>query len=138
MPGPLVRLFDVETSHKIGILAAKLGLFPRETRPDPPSLRTTVWGREFPNPLGGSSNPAFCPLLPIFLFPFYPTGRGGGAAGEAASGWLYEQPRGCWLWQTATIMLEGRPGLRRTTSRRSRAPAGPKWTQQPRAQQQAT
>ncbi|KAL4443365.1 hypothetical protein ABPG75_011102 [Micractinium tetrahymenae] len=50
--GPLVRLFDVETSHKMGILAAKLGFFPRETRPDPPSLRTTVWGREFPNPLG--------------------------------------------------------------------------------------
>ena len=43
----------METSHKFGILAARLGLFPRETRPDPPSLRTTVWGREFPNPLGG-------------------------------------------------------------------------------------
>ena len=52
LAGPLVRLFDVETSHKIGILAARLGFFPRETRPDPPSLRTTVWGREFPNPLG--------------------------------------------------------------------------------------
>ncbi|KAL4429217.1 hypothetical protein ABPG77_010196 [Micractinium sp. CCAP 211/92] len=50
--GPLVRLFDAETAHKIGILAAKLGFFPRETRPDPPSLRTVVWGREFPNPLG--------------------------------------------------------------------------------------
>ena len=47
-----MRLFDVETSHKIGILAAKLGFFPRETRPDPPSLRTTVWSRDFPNPLG--------------------------------------------------------------------------------------
>lgn len=50
--GPLVRLFDVETSHKIGILAAKMGFFPKETRPDPACLRTTVWGREFPNPLG--------------------------------------------------------------------------------------
>lgn len=47
-----MRLFDAETAHKIGILAAKLGFFPRETRPDPPSLRTVVWGREFPNPLG--------------------------------------------------------------------------------------
>ena len=47
-----MRLFDVETSHKIGILAAKLGFFPKETRPDPACLRTTVWGREFPNPLG--------------------------------------------------------------------------------------
>ncbi|EFN56854.1 hypothetical protein CHLNCDRAFT_22067 [Chlorella variabilis] len=50
--GPLVRLLDAESSHRFGILAAKLGLFPRETRPDPPSLRTTVWGRQFPNPLG--------------------------------------------------------------------------------------
>lgn len=50
--GPLIRSLDMETSHKFGILAARLGLFPRETRPDPPSLRTTVWGREFPNPLG--------------------------------------------------------------------------------------
>ena len=50
--GPLVRLLDVETSHNVGLLAAKLGLFPKETRPDPPSLRTVVWGREFPNPLG--------------------------------------------------------------------------------------
>lgn len=40
---------------QVGILAAKLGFFPRETRPDPPSLRTTVWGREFPNPIGGST-----------------------------------------------------------------------------------
>lgn len=50
-----MRLFDVETSHKIGILAAKLGFFPKETRPDPACLRTTVWGREFPNPLGETS-----------------------------------------------------------------------------------
>lgn len=50
--GPLVRLLDVETSHKVGIMAAKFGLFPKETRPDPACLKTTVWGREFPNPLG--------------------------------------------------------------------------------------
>jgi hypothetical protein len=50
--GPLVRLLDAERAHQVGIMAARLGLFPRETRPDPPSLRTTVWGREFPNPLG--------------------------------------------------------------------------------------
>ena len=36
----------------LGLLAARLGFFPRETRLDPPSLRTVVWGREFPNPLG--------------------------------------------------------------------------------------
>ena len=50
--GPLIRLLDAETAHNLGIWAAKNGLFPRETRPDPPSLITTVWGREFPNPIG--------------------------------------------------------------------------------------
>ncbi|KAF8069615.1 hypothetical protein HT031_001732 [Scenedesmus sp. PABB004] len=50
--GPLVRLLDPETSHKLGIWAARLGAFPRETRPDPESLRVTLWGRTFPNPIG--------------------------------------------------------------------------------------
>jgi hypothetical protein len=48
----LVRLLDPETAHNVGIWAARAGAFPRETRPDPPSLATTVWGRTFPNPLG--------------------------------------------------------------------------------------
>lgn len=50
--GPLVRLLDPETSHKAGILAARLGLFPKETRPDPDSLRVKLWGKTFTNPLG--------------------------------------------------------------------------------------
>lgn len=50
--GPLFRLMDPETTHKLGIQAAQHGLFPVETRPDPPSLATTVWGRRFRNPLG--------------------------------------------------------------------------------------
>lgn len=36
----------------MGIWAAKAGFFPKETRPDPPSLSITVWGKHFPNPLG--------------------------------------------------------------------------------------
>jgi dihydroorotate dehydrogenase len=51
--GPALRLLDPETTHILGIEAAKWGVFPRETRPDPPILRTTVWHREFPNPIGG-------------------------------------------------------------------------------------
>jgi dihydroorotate dehydrogenase len=47
-----VRLLDAETSHKLGIWAAKLGTFPVESRPDPDSLRVKLWGRTFPNPLG--------------------------------------------------------------------------------------
>jgi hypothetical protein len=50
--GPLVRLLDAETSHRVGILAAKLGFFPRETRKDPDSLRVDIWGKQFRNPLG--------------------------------------------------------------------------------------
>ncbi len=50
--GPFLRTLDAETSHKVGILAAKHGLFPRDTRADPDSLRVKVWGRTFPNPIG--------------------------------------------------------------------------------------
>lgn len=50
--GPLIRLLDAETAHRVGILAAQYGLFPRETRPDPESLKVQLWGRTFPNPIG--------------------------------------------------------------------------------------
>lgn len=50
--GPALRLLDPETSHNLGIEAAKLGLLPRETRPDPPVLSTRVWARQFTNPIG--------------------------------------------------------------------------------------
>lgn len=35
-----------------GLQVAAQGLFPNDKRPDPPSLRTTVWGRDFRNPIG--------------------------------------------------------------------------------------
>ena len=50
--GPLLRLADAETSHNLGLRAAAWGLFPRETRADPPQLGVTLWGRRFRNPLG--------------------------------------------------------------------------------------
>jgi dihydroorotate dehydrogenase len=50
--GPLIRLLDAETAHRAGIWAAKLGLFPKETRPDPESLHVNVWGKSFTNPIG--------------------------------------------------------------------------------------
>jgi hypothetical protein len=50
--GPLIRMLDAETAHRVGILAARFGLFPRETRPDPESLKVQLWGRTFPNPIG--------------------------------------------------------------------------------------
>lgn len=48
----LLKLADAETAHRIGMWAASKGLVPRETRLDPPSLHTRVWGRDFANPLG--------------------------------------------------------------------------------------
>ena len=50
--GSLLSLLDAETAHRVGIWAAKYRLVPRDSRPDPPSLATTVWGRHFVNPLG--------------------------------------------------------------------------------------
>jgi hypothetical protein len=50
--GPTFRLLDPETSHVLGIEAAKWGLFPKETRPDDPRLRTQLWGRSLTNPIG--------------------------------------------------------------------------------------
>jgi dihydroorotate dehydrogenase len=50
--GPGFRLLDPEVTHNLGILAAKMGLFPREDRPDPTVLKTTVWSKHFKNPIG--------------------------------------------------------------------------------------
>ncbi len=50
--GPLVRMLDAETAHKAAIWLARAGLFPRETRPDPQSLKVKLWGKQFPNPIG--------------------------------------------------------------------------------------
>ncbi|CAL5228342.1 g11453 [Coccomyxa viridis] len=46
------RQLDAEQAHNVGLWCAMHGLLPRERRPDPPSLRTTVWGRHFSNPIG--------------------------------------------------------------------------------------
>lgn len=51
-PGSLLSLLDPETAHRFGIWCAKYRLVPRDSRPDPPSLATNVWGRDFLNPLG--------------------------------------------------------------------------------------
>jgi hypothetical protein len=53
--GPLLRLLDPETAHNVGLWAAGAGLFPRETRPDPPRLATSAWGRRLSNPFGKCS-----------------------------------------------------------------------------------
>ncbi len=46
------RRLDAEQAHNVGLWCAMHGLLPRERRPDPPSLRSTVWGRHFSSPIG--------------------------------------------------------------------------------------
>ena len=50
--GPLLRGLDAERAHGLAIQALKHGLVPRPAVAADPILRTTVWGLEFPNPIG--------------------------------------------------------------------------------------
>ena len=50
--GPLLRTLDPECAHGLAIKALRRGLVPRPKAIDDAILRTTVWGREFPNPIG--------------------------------------------------------------------------------------
>jgi dihydroorotate dehydrogenase len=43
---------DAETAHGLAVRSLKTGLVPGDRRPDPPSLKVSVWGRELPNPIG--------------------------------------------------------------------------------------
>ncbi|MBT3361251.1 MAG: quinone-dependent dihydroorotate dehydrogenase [Rhodospirillales bacterium] len=49
---PFIRLLDPETGHRLAIGALKRGLVPACGKFDDSVLRTTVWGRELPNPIG--------------------------------------------------------------------------------------
>jgi dihydroorotate dehydrogenase len=49
---PLLRWLPPEAAHRATIRALRLGLAPRRTTPDPPSLAITLWGQDFPNPIG--------------------------------------------------------------------------------------
>jgi dihydroorotate dehydrogenase len=58
MPGlagaalPLLRLLPAETAHDLTLRALTLGLVPPPGSAPDPLLRTTLWGRDFPNPIG--------------------------------------------------------------------------------------
>lgn len=43
---------DPERAHRAGMLGLKLGLGPRQMRPDPPVLATRLAGLDLPNPIG--------------------------------------------------------------------------------------
>ncbi|MDR3440757.1 quinone-dependent dihydroorotate dehydrogenase [Telmatospirillum sp.] len=50
--GPLIRLLPAEAAHNLSIAILKTGLVPPQPRQDDPALKITLWGREFPNPVG--------------------------------------------------------------------------------------
>ncbi len=50
--GPLLRCMDAETAHGLTIRALKWGIVPHQRVVRHPSLETTVFGRNFPNPVG--------------------------------------------------------------------------------------
>jgi dihydroorotate dehydrogenase len=52
LAGPLIRLFDAECAHGLTLRALKSGLVPPQPACDDPLLKITLWGREFPNPVG--------------------------------------------------------------------------------------
>lgn len=49
---PLLRRMDPERAHQLALRALHWGLAGRDDRPDPASLRVTVFGRRFRNPIG--------------------------------------------------------------------------------------
>jgi dihydroorotate dehydrogenase len=49
---PLVHLFDPESAHRLGIVVSKYRLIPKSRYIDPESLRVTVFGKQFKNPIG--------------------------------------------------------------------------------------
>ncbi|MEE2661662.1 MAG: quinone-dependent dihydroorotate dehydrogenase [Pseudomonadota bacterium] len=50
-----LRCLPPEAAHKLTIKALSLGLGPKDRTPDDPSLATSVWGLNFPNPVGLSA-----------------------------------------------------------------------------------
>jgi dihydroorotate dehydrogenase len=52
---PLLRALPAEAAHRLTLTALACGLgslVAGRAEPDPPSLKQTLWGRDFPNPIG--------------------------------------------------------------------------------------
>lgn len=50
--GPLVRLLPAEAAHRLAIGLLKAGLVPPQPTHDDPILKSRLWGKDFPNPVG--------------------------------------------------------------------------------------
>ena len=49
---PVLHLFDAETAHGLAIRALRAGLVGVDSTPDDPILAQSLWGLDFPNPIG--------------------------------------------------------------------------------------
>ena len=49
---PLLHALPPEAAHRLTLLALRAGLAPTLSAADGPVLRTSLWGREFSNPIG--------------------------------------------------------------------------------------
>ncbi|MEQ8193131.1 MAG: quinone-dependent dihydroorotate dehydrogenase [Rhodospirillales bacterium] len=68
LAGAALRLIDPETAHRCAVCALKAGLVPQPERLDDPCLRVSLWGLDFPNPVGLAAGfdknaEVFAPLL---------------------------------------------------------------------------
>lgn len=43
---------DPERAHELSLRALEVGIYPRQTTPDDARLKQTLWGLDFPNPIG--------------------------------------------------------------------------------------
>lgn len=50
--GPMLRMLPPETAHRAAVSALRSGLIRGDPAPDDPVLQTSVWQRQFPNPVG--------------------------------------------------------------------------------------
>ena len=49
---PLLFALEPEMAHELTLKSLEAGIYPRPSVPDDPRLALSVWGMEFPNPLG--------------------------------------------------------------------------------------
>ena len=49
---PLLFALEPEVAHELTLKSLEAGIYPRPSVPDDPRLALSVWGMEFPNPLG--------------------------------------------------------------------------------------
>ena len=61
---PLLFALDPEQAHELTLKSLEAGIYPRPLEADDPRLGLTVWGVDFPNPLGiapASTRTRACP-----------------------------------------------------------------------------